>query len=54
VSRKPGPLQKASIIRTKADVPSKPNTGKVQFFLDIEGGGALQTDQPEPAFSSGS
>jgi membrane dipeptidase len=41
---------KASIILTKADVPTKPNTGKVQFFLDIEGGGAIQTDQPEPVF----
>jgi membrane dipeptidase len=41
---------KASIILTKADVPSKPNTGKVQFFLDIEGGGAIQTDLPEPGF----
>src|SRR5437899_12677257 len=38
---------KASIIRTKADVPSKPNVGKVQFFLDIEGGGAIQSNSPE-------
>jgi hypothetical protein len=30
---------KASIIRTKADVPTRPNSGKLQFFLDIEGGG---------------
>src|SRR5215813_1455004 len=42
---------KASIIRTKADVPTKPNAGKVQFFLDIEGGGAIQTNAPEPGFS---
>jgi hypothetical protein len=42
---------KASIIRTKADVPTKPNVGKVQYFLDIEGGGAIQTDLPEPGFS---
>jgi membrane dipeptidase len=41
---------KASIIRTKADVPSKPNVGKVQFFLDIEGGGAIQSNSPEPTF----
>lgn len=41
---------KASIILTKADVPARPNSGKVQFFLDIEGGGAIQTDQPEPGF----
>jgi membrane dipeptidase len=42
---------KASIIRTKADVPNKPNAGKVQFFLDIEGGGAIQTNAPEPRFA---
>ncbi len=41
---------KVSIIRTKADVPSKPNVGKVQFFLDIEGGGSIQTNAPEPRF----
>src|SRR6266478_2709681 len=41
---------KVSIIRTKADVPSKPNGGKVQFFLDIEGGGSIQTNAPEPRF----
>ncbi len=39
---------KASIIRTKADVPSKPNAGRVQFFLDIEGGGSIQSGLPEP------
>jgi membrane dipeptidase len=42
---------KSSIIKTKADVPTKPNVGKVQYFLDIEGGGAIQTDLPEPGFS---
>jgi membrane dipeptidase len=42
---------KASIIKTKADIPTKPNVGKVQYFLDIEGGGAIQTDLPEPGFS---
>ena len=41
---------KASIIRTKADVPSKPNSGRVQFFLDLEGGGSIQTNAPEPGF----
>jgi membrane dipeptidase len=41
---------KASIIRTRADIPSKPNKGKVQFFLDIEGGGSIQSNYPEPGF----
>ena len=41
---------KASIIRTKADIPTRPNSGKVQFFLDIEGGGSIQAN-PEPTFS---
>ena len=41
---------KASIIRTKADIPAGPNVGKVQFFLDIEGGGAIQSNLPEPGF----
>jgi membrane dipeptidase len=41
---------KASIIKTKGDVPSRPNSGKVQFFLDIEGGGSIQTNAPEPGF----
>jgi membrane dipeptidase len=41
---------KASIIRTKADIPTKPNSGKVQFFLDMEGGGSIQDNQPEPGF----
>ncbi len=40
---------KASIIKTKADIPSKPNRGKVQFFLDIEGGGSIEIE-PEPDF----
>jgi membrane dipeptidase len=42
---------KSSIILTKADVPARPNVGKVQYFLDIEGGGAIQTEMPEPGFS---
>jgi membrane dipeptidase len=41
---------KASIILTRADVPTKPNSGKVQFFLDIEGGGTIQAN-PEPTFA---
>jgi membrane dipeptidase len=41
---------KAAIIKTKADVPSAPNRGKVQFFLDLEGGGSIQTNAPEPGF----
>jgi membrane dipeptidase len=41
---------KASIIRTGADIPTRPNTGKVQFFLDIEGGGSVQSNAPEPGF----
>ncbi len=40
---------KASIVRTKADLPAKPNRGKVQFFLDLEGGGSIQID-PEPGY----
>ncbi len=44
---KAGP--KASIIRTKADIPVRPNSGKVQFFLDLEGGGSVQID-PEPGY----
>src|SRR5215475_5505098 len=36
----------ASIIKTKADVPAKPNAGRVQFFLDLEGGASLQTNAP--------
>lgn len=40
---------KASIIRTKADIPTKPNRGKVQFFLDLEGGASIEIP-PEPGF----
>jgi membrane dipeptidase len=40
---------KASVIRTKADVPTQPNAGRVQFFLDLEGGGSIQID-PEPGY----
>jgi membrane dipeptidase len=41
---------KASVIRTKADIPAGPNAGKVQFFFDMEGGGGIQTSLPEPVF----
>jgi membrane dipeptidase len=40
---------KASLIKTKADVPTRPNQGKVQIFLDLEGGGSIQID-PEPDY----
>ena len=40
---------KASVIKTKADIPTKPNKGRVQFFLDLEGGGPIQID-PEPGY----
>jgi len=40
---------KASIIRTKADIPTKPHKDRVQFFLDLEGGGSIQID-PEPGY----
>ncbi len=39
----------ASIIRTRADIPERPNAGRVQFFLDLEGGGSIQID-PEPGY----
>jgi membrane dipeptidase len=45
---------KASIIKTKADVPAGPNRDKVQFFLDLEGGEGLGTVcGPEPEFLAG-
>jgi membrane dipeptidase len=40
---------KASIIKTKADVPKGPTKGKVQIFLDLEGGGPIEI-QPEPEY----
>jgi membrane dipeptidase len=40
----------ASIIRTKADIPTGPTSGKVKFFFDMEGTGGIQTNQPEPMF----
>jgi membrane dipeptidase len=40
---------KASLIKTTSDIPTQPNKGRVQIFLDLEGGGAIQID-PEPAY----
>ncbi|MBI3697302.1 MAG: membrane dipeptidase [Acidobacteria bacterium] len=40
---------KASLIKTQADLPTRPNQGKVQIFLDLEGGGSIQID-PEPSY----
>jgi membrane dipeptidase len=42
---------KVSIIRTKADIPEKPNRDKVQFFLDMEGGASLADAEPEPGYN---
>jgi membrane dipeptidase len=42
---------KVSIIRTKADVPEKPNRGKVQIFLDMEGGASISDPEPEPGYN---
>ncbi len=39
----------ASIIKSKADIPAGPNRGKVQFFLDLEGGASIEIP-PEPEF----
>jgi len=41
----------ASLIKTKADLPARPNRGKVQIFFDLEGGGSIQID-PEPGYHS--
>jgi membrane dipeptidase len=40
---------KATIIRTKADVPTVPNRDKVQIFLDHEGGASIQI-APQPGY----
>ncbi|HLF34854.1 MAG TPA: membrane dipeptidase, partial [Cyclobacteriaceae bacterium] len=37
----------ASIIRTRNDIPVKPDKNHVSFFLDLEGGGSIEID-PEP------
>jgi membrane dipeptidase len=41
---------KVSLIKTKADIPTGPNSGKLQLFLDIEGGGSIQASNPEPGY----
>lgn len=41
---------KVSIIRTTADIPERPNRGKVQLFLDMEGGASISDPEPEPAY----
>jgi hypothetical protein len=38
---------KATLIKTRADVPARPTQDRVQLFLDLEGGGSIQID-PEP------
>lgn len=40
---------KASIIKTKADIPAQPDKNRVKFFLDLEGGASIQID-PEPDY----
>jgi hypothetical protein len=40
---------KASLIKTTSDIPTRPNKGRVQIFIDLEGGGAIQID-PEPGY----
>lgn len=40
-----------SIIRCKDDIPTKPARGKVQLFLDMEGGASLQDAAPEPGYN---
>src|SRR5262245_36129498 len=39
---------KVTIIRTKADIPSGPTPAKVKIFHDMEGGGGIQSNMPEP------
>ena len=40
----------ASILRTKADIPTGPTPGKVKFFIDMEGTTGIQSNLPEPIF----
>jgi membrane dipeptidase len=40
---------KASIIKSKKDIPHTSDPNHVKFFLDIEGGGPIQID-PEPGY----
>jgi membrane dipeptidase len=39
-----------SVIRTKADLPAKPDRTKLRIFLDLEGGASIQYEEPEPGF----
>jgi membrane dipeptidase len=39
-----------SIIKTKADLPTRPERNRVKIFLDLEGGGPIQYQEPEPEF----
>ncbi len=39
----------ASIVKTKADIPSSPLKDHVKFFLDLEGGGSIEIE-PEPEY----
>jgi membrane dipeptidase len=41
---------KISLIKSQADIPARPNVGKVQAFLDLEGGGCIQASNPEPGY----
>ncbi len=40
---------KASIIKTKSDLPNSPLKDHVKFFLDLEGGGSIEIE-PEPEY----
>ena len=42
---------KVSIVRTKSDLPEKPNRNKVQVFLDMEGGASISDPEPEPGYN---
>jgi microsomal dipeptidase-like Zn-dependent dipeptidase len=39
-----------TIIRTKADLPTRSEPNRVRLFLDIEGGASIQYQEPEPEF----
>jgi membrane dipeptidase len=39
-----------SIIRTTADLPTRPDRNHVRVFLDLEGGSPIQYQEPEPEF----
>ncbi len=40
---------KASIIKSKSDIPGSPLKDHVKFFLDLEGGGSIEIE-PEPGY----